>query len=435
MGLNEDGSYTEVTNTSWSSRLGNSFKGILAGLLLLLVATGLMWWNEGRAVHTGDAIAEAQGVTVPMSNIDQVDPSFEGKVAHVSGMATTNDTVADPTFMVKTQALRLRREVYYYQWVEQVREEKRQKVGGGEETTRHYTYEKRWVKSPVNSSGFKNPQGHTNTAPLSGLGDETWYAPNVTLGAYRLPDFLSRAIGGEKALDVRLTGEELRALRQNLFSGSTPASNAVGIGGGIGGTSGGIGGIGGSLARAIDMNAATGLHASGNTIYIGRSPNQAEIGDIKVRFYEISPAVVSLIAKVSGDTFQKFLASNGTSFHKLSMGTVDMGTMFQSAKDSNATMTWILRVVGIMLAIAALKTILAPLAVLASVVPFIGNLVEMGTGLVATLLGVAWSCVVIAVAWIRFRPLLGGILLGVAALLVALVFLRGRKARNTATTA
>nr|MCR5220824.1 TMEM43 family protein [bacterium] len=131
-----------------------------------------------------------------------------------------------------------------------------------------------------------------------------------------------------------------------------------------------------------------------------------------------------------GDTFQKFLASNGTSFHKLSMGTVDMGTMFQSAKDANTTMTWILRVVGIMLVIAALKMILAPLAVLASVVPFIGNLVGMGTGLVATILGVAWSCVVIAVAWIRFRPLLGGILLGVAALLVALVFLRGRKART-----
>ena len=426
MGLNEDGSYTEVVNTSWGSRLGNSFKGILAGLLLLAVATGLMYWNEGRAVHTGDAIVEAQMVTVPMGSVEQVDPSFEGKVVHASGMATTSDILTDPTFMVKAQALRLRREVQYYQWVEQTRTEKRQKVGGGEETTYHYTYEKRWVKSPVNSSGFKNPQGHTNTVSLSGLGDETWYAPNITLGAYRLPEFLSRAIGGEKALDVGLSEEELRALHRNLFSGSTTANKAAGIGGGIGGNSGGIGGI----ARAIDMSAATGLHANGNTIYIGRNASQAEIGDIQVRFYAISPAAVSLIAQVSGDTFQMFRASNGTAFHRLSMGTVDMNTMFQNAKDANTTMTWILRVVGIMLAIAALKMILAPLAVLASVVPFIGNLVGMGTTLVATILGVAWSCVVIAVAWIRFRPLLGGILLGVAALLVALVFLRGRKART-----
>ena len=88
-----------------------------------------------------------------------------------------------------------------------------------------------------------------------------------------------------------------------------------------------------------------------------------------------------------------------------------------------------------MLVIAALKMILAPLVVLASVVPFIGNLVGMGTGLVATLLGIAWSCLVIAVAWIRFRPLLGGILLGVAALLVALVFLRGRSKRQTTAPA
>ncbi|MBR5998531.1 MAG: primosome assembly protein PriA, partial [Deltaproteobacteria bacterium] len=185
MGLNEDGSYTEVVNTSWGSRLGNSFRGILAGLLLLAVATGLMWWNEGRAVHTGDAIVEAQMAAVPMSSADQVDPSFEGKVVHVSGMATTNDTLTDPTFMVTTQALRLRREVQYYQWVEQVRSEKRQKVGGGEETINHYTYEKRWVKSPVSSANFKNQQGHRNTVRLSGVQDDSWYAPNVTLGAYR----------------------------------------------------------------------------------------------------------------------------------------------------------------------------------------------------------------------------------------------------------
>ena len=431
MGLNEDGSYTEVVNTSWGSRLGNSFRGILAGLLLLAVATGLMWWNEGRAVHTGDAIVEAQMAAVPMSSADQVDPSFEGKVVHVSGMATTNDTLTDPTFMVTTQALRLRREVQYYQWVEQVRSEKRQKVGGGEETINHYTYEKRWVKSPVSSANFKNQQGHRNTVRLSGVQDDSWYAPNVTLGAYRLPEFLVRSISGEKALDVGLTEEKLQELRRNLGSGNTTASNVAGIGG----NSGGIGGIGGSIARAMDLRTSSGIYANGNTIYIGRSATQAEIGDMQIRFYAVPPATVSLIAKASGNTFETFRASNGVTFHKLSMGTVDMNTMFQSAKDANTTMTWILRAVGVMLVIAALKMILAPLVVLASVVPFIGNLVGMGTGLVATLLGIAWSCLVIAVAWIRFRPLLGGILLGVAALLVALVFLRGRSKRQTTAPA
>ncbi len=382
-----------------SRPLGNSL-GCLGCLLLLAAATPLMYWNEGRAVHTGDAITEMKKVTVPMGSVEQVDPSFEGKVAYVSGMATTSDTVEDPTFMVKARALRLRREVQYYQWVEQVQEEKRQKAGSGEETIRHYTYEKRWVKSPVNSSGFENPQGHTNTVCLSGLGDETWYASNVMLGAYRLPDFLSHSIGEEKALDVRLTGEELRALRQNLFSGSAPASNA-----------GGIGGIG-NIARAIDMNATTGLHASGNTIYIGRSANQAEIGDVQIRFYEVSPEVISLIAKVNGNTFQKFHASNDTDFYRLSMGTVDMDTMFQNAKDENNMITWGLRVLGIILVIVALG-------------------MGTGTSLVAIPLGVIWSCLVTAIAWIRFRPLVSGILLGIAALLMALIRLLKRKARTT----
>ena len=39
----ENSSYTEVTSTSWFSRLGNSFKGIGTGILLIIAATVLLW--------------------------------------------------------------------------------------------------------------------------------------------------------------------------------------------------------------------------------------------------------------------------------------------------------------------------------------------------------------------------------------------------------
>ena len=52
----ENDSYTEVTSTSWFSRLGDSFKGIGTGFLLIIAATALLWWNEGRTVRTGDAL-------------------------------------------------------------------------------------------------------------------------------------------------------------------------------------------------------------------------------------------------------------------------------------------------------------------------------------------------------------------------------------------
>jgi len=42
------------------------------------------------------------------------------------------------------------------------------------------------------------------------------------------------------------------------------------------------------------------------------------------------------------------------------------------------------------------------------------------------LLGLAWSLVIIAIAWLRFRPLIGGGILALAAVLIALLFIKGR---------
>ena len=61
-----------------------------------------------------------------------------------------------------------------------------------------------------------------------------------------------------------------------------------------------------------------------------------------------------------------------------------------------------------------------------------GSFAETGQGhgtdkaLVAGLLGSAWSLVIIAIAWIRFRPVLGFCLLGAALALVILLFIKGR---------
>ena len=78
--------------------------------------------------------------------------------------------------------------------------------------------------------------------------------------------------------------------------------------------------------------------------------------------------------------------------------------------------------------------IFAPLKTLADVIPLLGSIVGAGTGLVAGLLGSAWSLVIIAIAWIRFRPVLGFCLLGAALALVILLFIKGRmKKANSAS--
>ena len=115
--------YTEVTNTSWFSRLGNSFGGIGAGLVMIALATFLLYWNEGRAVRTGDAIAEAQMQTVALPGISTLDSSYDGKLVYATGRVVTEDTLTDSMFGITTKAIRLRRKVEYYQWVEDAKQE------------------------------------------------------------------------------------------------------------------------------------------------------------------------------------------------------------------------------------------------------------------------------------------------------------------------
>ena len=399
----ENSSYTEVTSTSWFSRLGNSFKGIGTGILLIVAATVLLWWNEGRTVRTGDAIAEAQMVTEPMPSIDKLDRAFEGKLVYAKGSAVTNDELVDPVFGIKVNAIKMRRKVEYYQWVEHSKSEKRTKLGGGEETVTTYSYSAEWVDSPVNSQSFKKREGHENKTRINSE-NVSWLAPNVTFGAYRFPEFLSRSIGGEKALNLSLSDEQRAELQKAFFAPNTNLETS----------------------QVLGQQGASMIHIQGNTLYVGRQPGTPSIGDVRVTFFEAPAAEVSIIAKVNGNTFVPFLASNGNTFYRLAMGTQDMNGMFESAKSSNATTAWLLRGLGVVLCIAGFGMIFAPLKVLADVIPLLGNIVGAGTGLVAGLLGSAWSLVIIAIAWIRFRPVLGFCLLGAALTLVILLFIKGR---------
>jgi len=108
---------TEVTSQSWFSRIGDSFKGIIGGILLILIAVVLLFWNEGRAVKRYKTLQEGRGAVVSVS-VTTVDPANEGKLIHVTGTAETDATLTDPIFGISVNAVKLRRSVEMYQWEE-----------------------------------------------------------------------------------------------------------------------------------------------------------------------------------------------------------------------------------------------------------------------------------------------------------------------------
>ncbi len=400
--MSDEHSYTEVTTTSFGERIGNSFKGILFGLLLFAGGTGLLYWNEGRAVRTGDAIHEAQLATVALANIDIIDTAFNGKMVHATGKAVTTDTLKDPATGITINAIALTRKVSYYQWVQSSTTKETKHLDGSVEKTTTYTYEKEWTDEPVSSANFKKPQGHQNTL-LANLESRTWTAKNVTFGAYTLPDFLIHAIGGAEEFAPILNHEDLQ---RKLFPESVQSAESEAL-----------------------------VHVRQNILYLGKEPHDPDIGDMRIIYSAKPQNNISILARVHGNTFDKFLASNGETFYQLDMGIVGADIMYQGAKDANSTLTWILRGVGVVMVVIGLNLLIAPLTTLASIVPLLGDIFGAGAALVASLLGIAWSCVIIALAWMRFRPVLGICLLAGALALLVFLYIRGKSKKRAAHSA
>lgn len=409
--------YTETRTVSYGSRLGNSIKGIGSGFVMLLIGTILLWWNEGNYVKTEKMLDEAQGSCVHVEDVTKVDPEFEGQLIHAIAPTSTKDSLSDPMFKVGAVCVKLSRDVEYYQWVEEKHEEHKDKVGGGEEIITTYTYSQKWSSSPVSSGSFKEA-GHTNTVKLSGIEDADEQAENVKFGGYNLPSFLISQISGFKDLDINLPAEQVAELSRRA-GGSSVLLNAA-------------------AAQAENDSTATSevlaetdmIHQQGNVLYIGRNSGSPEIGDMRITFkYVTAPKAASVIAKTQNDTFAKFVAKNGKTLSVLSVGTHSMEEMFQTERDNNSLMTWVLRIIGVLLIIGGFKSIFSILYTLFKVLPFLADIVELGVGLVAGILGFAWSLIIIALAWLWYRPLIGCAILAIVGGLIAYGVMRGKKVK------
>ena len=60
-------------------RVGNAFKGILGGFVIILIGIVLLWWNEGNNVRNLKTTAEMDKVVIDVSS-DKVDSANDGKL-------------------------------------------------------------------------------------------------------------------------------------------------------------------------------------------------------------------------------------------------------------------------------------------------------------------------------------------------------------------
>jgi Transmembrane protein 43 len=372
---------TEITTTSWFSRIGSSLKGMVFGIILFLAAFPLLFMNEGRAVKTARALDEGAGAVIAVA-ADTVDPANEGQLVHLGGTAVTDETLTDTDFGVAANAILLERQVEMYQWRENRSTTTERKTGGSQQSETTYSYELAWSNSLINSNNFKQSQGYENPAAMP-YTSQTVTAEKVTVGAFRLTPDLIGNLNQSQPLNVEKVPSGMADVQ--LFQGG---------------------------------------------FYLGQNPQSPQVGDVRITFRVVEPTAVTAVAQQAGDSFKPYQTSNGRTIYMLSAGSYGPEEMFETAQAGNRTFTWILRLAGIGMMFLGVMLLLRPLAVIADFLPFLGTLVGIGLGLAALLTALPLSFITIAIAWILYRPLLAIGLIVAGLLLVGAAVYAGKRSGN-----
>ncbi|TXI74975.1 MAG: hypothetical protein E6Q42_10395 [Dechloromonas sp.] len=375
-----DGSFNTTTRQSWGSRLSQSLGGVLVGGALGIGAVVLLFWNEGRAVDRATTLALGANRVISVS-ADRVDPANDGELVHVSGVTTISGSLRDPLFGIDQPAIRLQRQVEMYQWVEERESKTREKLGGGTETVTTYRYEKKWSDRLQDSDDFQDASAHRNPKSIP-LEQAEWSADSVRLGAFRLNPAQVAELGPTQSL--------------SLAGLSWPG-------------------------KVVDKP----VIARGDHLFLGKTPDEPRVGDLRVRFEWVAPGDVSVVAAQQGDSFTALVTPSGE-LALLENARVDAQAMFATARHNNTMLTWLLRGVGLLLLFIGWKLVLNPLRTFAAVVPFFARIVDFGTGVVAIALTLVIGLSTIALAWMVARPLLSvALLAGTLALVFGLLRRRG----------
>jgi hypothetical protein len=333
----------------------------VTGVVLIGLSCAALWWNEGRAIQTARSLTEGAGLVVSVDP-GQVNPANEGKLIHATGNTKIGTKPNDAEFGVSVDGLRLQRTVEMFQWKETKKEETKRNTGGSEETITTYSYVQEWSDTPIDSREFKIPSGHFN--PAMRYRGAVFNAGDATLGAYRL--------------DVHLIGmlpvsQELRidsAMAESLRARTT------------------------EIVQAID-----------GSFYLGANPSQPRIGDMRISYRVTPVGAVSILGQQSGTEFTGFQTRAGDRLLMVRPGTKPAADMFNDAQSENMAWTWIIRAIGTLVMFAGFRMVFNPLVVVADFIPLIGNILGAGASFVSLILTAVIAPLVIAIAWLWYRPL------------------------------
>ncbi|KPP60406.1 Transmembrane protein 43-like [Scleropages formosus] len=384
-------------------RLSETVGGALLGVGLLAVSFYVLFTNEGRAQRTAASLDEALSQVVLLHPPFVPELQTNNQLVHLSAPLRTTQPLFDPNYQVAVAAVKLRREVEMYQWVEY--QDSRDYQEDGEtrsETT--YTYNTEWRSEVINSRNFDKEIGHLNPSAMA-VESVTVVAPEVWVGGFSLSKGLLEKINNF----------------QRLSLGSFPAA-------------------------ASDPF----LTVHEDYFYHATNPRRPEVGDVRVSFsyaglsgegsYPGPAQVVTVVAMQRDNQLVSFRSTSGEQIEILYLEELSAQEVFEKEHRMNSMKTWALRAAGwalMFLGISLATRIVYTLGgnrrrahahalkirtklLQMDWLPVVRDVVNVGLKLFALCVSSSLALLTIAAGWIFYRPLVAGAL-GALALVPFLV--------------
>ncbi|XP_063147755.1 transmembrane protein 43 isoform X2 [Candoia aspera] len=364
-GKNEHVKVTSEHKPAFLERLSETSGGMLVGLVTFALSFYVLFTNEGRALKTASSLAEGLSLVVPLDNIQIISQENDKKLVHFSGILRTSKPLYDPSYGLSIRAVKLKRQVEMYQWVEYEESREYEENGEVKKETR-YSYNTEWKSEVVNSRNFDREIGHKNPSAMA-VESFTAVAPDVQVGKF----FLSRGLI-----------EKIDNFKQM------------------------------SLSKLEDPHAD--VIRSGNYFFHSENPRRPEVGDLRVSFFyaglseDLShtgpPDTVTIVARQQGDHLVPYQTKSGDVLHILYPGELTAEEVFQKENESNSMKTWGLRAAGLLSMFVGISLMTRIVHTLVDWFPVVRDLVNIGLKAFAFCLATSLSLLTISAGWLFYRP-------------------------------
>lgn len=331
------------------------------GIFITCAGIFVLIWNEGRAVKVAQSLEDALNAAVTLNDKGPVPLwEYEGDLVHVSGPLQISEPLTEPDYGIEVLAVKLKRRVQMYQWIE----EKSEPLGHDNVASRidtDYYYNKEWRDKLVDSDSFYFRSTHVNPKEFA-IKSHVHVSEHVKVGPL-----------------------ELGSIAKNRFNNFIEITSD-------------------ERPERSDIKLHSGMYYHCLNVWY------PDVGDLRIQFSYAGLAgdVYTAIGQQVNNEIRPFKTSNGLNVLLLFKGDLTIEEAFKKEHAERYLETWGFRAAGWFLLFCATTCLMNLLNTFLSKYDTLYLIISERSPVSATLsLSLSVALLVTAVAWVLHRPVVG----------------------------